>query len=525
MPSEIEGSASRTSSQFHSDGSGWIGLDPRTLVVSTLYSAVQAVLPVLFIIFFSGGLAGILLVPLAALPFFGEVMRYAFFGYRLEPDEIVVREGVLQRTVRHIPYARIQNLATSAGLVQRLLGVVQVSIETAGGKEPEARFRWISRARHEEIHQRIQQARAGTSSGRSASHPTRDADDSDASDVEPQIAEPPHAILEGGRVLYRAQLKDLLLLGLLSRRGLVIFGALAWILSQFEVWEFSTVQRWVESRVRNLEIDSIDSTSAVVMIAAVIAATFALVMVLSVALTVAAYFGFTLRSDAVSLHTESGLFTRQTSTIRRRRIQILQVVSSPLLRWLGRAQLRVGTAGSQGEQSSRGAWLAPVGAEQGLIDLVKEVQPEASLEDLAWRSPHPRAAWRLRWNALAACAVVIAASVLLFDLRGWIALVVVPIAWVRAGRAVRFHGHATTETAVYARRGRLWRRLEIVRYEKIQSVRTVASPLDRRWGMTTLQVDTASTGGRLTVPLLERGEAARLQRLLTLRAGRSGFRW
>jgi putative membrane protein len=525
MRSELEGDSSRASSQFDAEGSGWIGLDPRTLIVATLQSAVQAVFPLLFVIFFTAGLAGVLLIPLVALPFFAEVLRYAFFGYRLEPEEIVVREGVLQRTVRHIPYARIQNLATSEGLVQRLLGVVQVSVETAGGKEPEARFRWISRARHEEIHQWIQDARVGTASGRSTSQATRETDDSGASTIEPRIAAPSSATLEGERVLYRASLKDLLLLGLFSGRGLVIFGALAWLMSQFDVWEFSPLQRWVEARVRNLEIDSIDPTGALFTIAAVIAAMFALVVALSVALTAAAYFGFTLSSDATSLHTESGLFTRQTSTIRRRRIQILQIVSSPLLRWLGRAQLRAGTAGSRDERSARAAWLAPVGTECALIDLVKEVQPDASLEDLIWQLPHPLAARRLRWNALFGCAVLIAVSVWVFGPKGWIAMVVVPIAWVRAGQAVRYHGHATTDTAVFARRGRLWRRLEIVRYEKIQSVRVVESPLDRRWGMATLQVDTASSAGRLVVPLLARAEAAILQRALSLRAGRSGFRW
>jgi putative membrane protein len=78
---------------------------------------------------------------------------------------------------------------------------------------------------------------------------------------------------------------------------------------------------------------------------------------------------------------------------------------------------------------------------------------------------------------------------------------------------------------VYARHGWLWRRLEIVPFTKIQTVRIEESPFDRRWDMATLHVDTAAAGGSLSIPYLSAEEAARLQRELVEQAGRRNFTW
>lgn len=516
------------------DEAGWLTLDPRTLVLAVLQAIGQSLIPVILVLVFSMGPAALLLITFFGLPIVGAALRYAFFSYRLDPEEIVVREGVLHRTVRHIPYSRIQNLDTSEGVAQRLLGLVQVSLETAGGKEPEGRFRWIARARYEEMKARIVEARARVVGNPDTSVETSRRRESEGAAVTslPTVSIPASDIAAGidgnieSPVLYRVALADLLLLGVFSGRGLVILGALLGTAVQFNFLEYPVMERWFESQIdRRFGITEDSLPAAFLVLLAAIGSATALVTVLSVALTMTAYFGFTLRSGPTSLYTQSGLTTRQTSTIRRRRIQIMQILSPPLLRWFGRAQLRAGTAGSRDEKAASRAWLAPIAPEAFVAELVRKVQPETSLDGVSWRFPHRRAAARLRWRALFFCAILVTASLLVFELWGLAALFLVPLAWLRAGRAVRHHGHAMTGSGIYARRGWLWRRLEIVRFEKIQSVRIVESPVDRWWGMATLHVDTASIGGLLEVQLLGVNDAVALQKALTDRAGRSGFRW
>ena len=50
--------------------------------------------------------AMLLLIPAAVVA----VVRYLTFRLIYEGDELVIRQGILFRSVRHVPYARIQNL-------------------------------------------------------------------------------------------------------------------------------------------------------------------------------------------------------------------------------------------------------------------------------------------------------------------------------------------------------------------------------------------------------------------------------
>ena len=68
------------------------------------------------------------------------IARYLSFRLRYEENELVIRSGLIFRNERHIPYSRIQNVDAIQNLFHRLIGVVEVRVETGGGKEEEARL-------------------------------------------------------------------------------------------------------------------------------------------------------------------------------------------------------------------------------------------------------------------------------------------------------------------------------------------------------------------------------------------------
>src|SRR5688572_16239404 len=68
------------------------------------------------------------------------IARYLSFRLRYDEHELVIRSGLIFRNERHIPYSRIQNVDAIQNLVHRLIGVVEVRLETGGGKEEEARL-------------------------------------------------------------------------------------------------------------------------------------------------------------------------------------------------------------------------------------------------------------------------------------------------------------------------------------------------------------------------------------------------
>ena len=99
----------------------------------------------LVVLVFVGGRAddGYLLWPLVGVAALvvSAVWQYYTFRYRVDEDRLVVREGVFERQVRQIPFARIHNVALHQTLLHRVFGVAEVRLESVGGKEPEAQMR------------------------------------------------------------------------------------------------------------------------------------------------------------------------------------------------------------------------------------------------------------------------------------------------------------------------------------------------------------------------------------------------
>ena len=61
------------------------------------------------------------------------------YRYELLDDEIVVHSGWIVQKVRHVPYRMVTNIEIRRGLIDRWLGIGNLSIDTAGNSDPNAR--------------------------------------------------------------------------------------------------------------------------------------------------------------------------------------------------------------------------------------------------------------------------------------------------------------------------------------------------------------------------------------------------
>jgi uncharacterized membrane protein YdbT with pleckstrin-like domain len=55
--------------------------------------------------------------------------------YVIKPDRVEIKNGVFVRRSRVMPYGQIVNITCNQGFFQRLVGIGNVSIDTAGGKD------------------------------------------------------------------------------------------------------------------------------------------------------------------------------------------------------------------------------------------------------------------------------------------------------------------------------------------------------------------------------------------------------
>jgi uncharacterized protein len=127
----------------------------------------------------------------------------------------------------------------------------------------------------------------------------------------------------------------------------------------------------------------------------------------------------------------------------------------------------------------------------------------------------------LWWIALAfflVPAVIIAFSVeaSFWILSAVLALIGVWVSWVIV-RQVSVHAWAERDDDLLVRRGRLFRRVTVVPYGRMQFVEVAAGPLARSLGIARVQLHTASPGSDAHISGVPTEEAARLRDRLTTR--------
>jgi putative membrane protein len=219
-----------------------------------------------------------------------------------------------------------------------------------------------------------------------------------------------------------------------------------------------------------------------------------------------------------------------TTTVPLKRVQSLTLLEAPLQRLLHRMSIRVETAGSPhaGPRQSS-APLAPVIRRTAMPELVREVLPGFTFDGLEWQPLHPRAFRRAAKPGILLALVMAAPFVYVFGWAGFLVLLLfVPWLSLMAWTHVRHSHWATTEEAIVFRTGWFWRQVTVVPVAKIQAVRRVESPFDRRAAMAGVRVDTAGRAlhaHRISIPYLARETASALYQRLALQAARTAFRW
>ena len=540
--------------------------DRRLHPLSWIFSAAQFakgfIVPALLLLLASGGggyeLWGALFIgPVVA----AAVLQHRVYRYRLAADEIVVRDGLLTRTERRIPYGRIQNIDLVQNPLHRLCGVSLVRIETASGARPEAVMRVLSLDAVAEMHARVFAGRtaardaagaAGGVEGFEARPGRRAAPEESHGAAAAQELAPAAAAAPGERVLLRVPARELVKLGIVSNKGMVVVAAALGLLAQARPGEnlFEPVLRSAADRLPlGAAADWLGWArlaspvlAGVLLGAAFVVLAFVLLRVLSVGWFLVQLHGFTLTRRGSDLGARFGLFTRVSRTIPTGRIQSLTATESPLHRWFGRQSLELRTVGgvaaadadvdfdaSSDGPKAESQWLAPMVEAARVPLLLRQVLPDIDLAGVAWRPLAPRARRRMLVRGLALAAVV---TVLGGLIAGPWGLALVP----PAALAALVHAHRWTSRAAYAvtawgvlfRSGWWTRRLAIVPLARIQTVGLGESPFDRRHRMASVRIDTAgaaASGYTIAIPYLERTVAADVVRRLYAEAGERAFRW
>jgi len=492
-------------------------LHPLTLVVVLVKAVRGFVIPAVFV-FLTGSQAtlGLMLLLFLGLHLVQALIRYFTFTYRIEGGELITSQGVLSRTERHIPLARVQDVRMEQGLVHRWLSVTDVQIETAGGRGAEAVLSVLSRSEAERLRQAVfEAARAAVPSMAG----------------QPAVAGPALP----AEIIRQLSLRDVTLLGLTSNH------AASAIVILFAGWQLvddvlpAGFREWVAAAVAgNVEHWVQEGVSGRWLILGSVAVLALLIgMLISVAGSIVLFYGFTLSRRGEDLHRAYGLFTRRASSLPRRRIQLLKIEEPWLRRLLRLATIRADSAGSaptqqEGDKSGRDV-LLPVARREELEVLLPVFLPGLAEDPADWRRVDRCAIRRSMKKALLVC---LALAILSFALQRhalalWPLLLILP-SYALNVQSYRHLGYALGARHFFTRKGWLDRATHIVPIRNAQTVVIRQTPFDRRYRVATVHVDTAGqayTGGGPRIRNVPAADAETVARTLAHRASETRYRW
>ena len=424
---------------------------------------------------------GILAVP----ALIGAVLTYMRYRWLLTGDELLLRSGVLNRQDRAIPLARVQNVEVRQSLVQRVFGVAELRVETAGaGAEAEAVLSVLSAADAQSVRAELLIRRRGV---RARPDSAEEADGAQAAPEVELAAVPP---------LARLSTADVLAAGATANEAGVIAAALAGVL-QFADDLPSPV---IEDSIERIVAEAGGGFTVIAVL--VLAAMLLFGWVISIVGAVVRYHGFTLWRVQDELRKRYGLLTVHEASIPLKRVQAIRVEESILRRAFGLAALMIETAGGAPGQRGGAEAFVPIARRGDVGRLVGGIFGGMELDGVQFRPVHPRARrriavryyrmllilwvplWVARWLEVQPGAT----------LAPWFALLL-PLPWIAAGWQFRSRGWALPPGYAVARSGFMKRVTWIVPDAKLQTLHLTTSPFQRRMGLSTLVLDTAA-GGR-----------------------------
>ncbi len=263
------------------------------------------------------------------------VLIYSYFYYRkflfhvdYKNQEFVLEEGVFNTENIAIPFDKIQQVYIKRNILQRLLNVNSFVVVTAGSKQEEISIKAISHETANQLLAILIEVKDKYSEKVSDSKSTND-------------------ISKDQFWTHELSFLTLLKIGISTNylRGLVLIVAFFTTIFN-EVRTVSDVHsETIQNYLRELP-GPMESVSIFILIAIV-------VLFLSVLITVAEvfikYFNLKLTQTKDSLELEMGLNTNTKISLQPRRVQLLQVITNPVQKWMNLYQVRISLANSEDE--------------------------------------------------------------------------------------------------------------------------------------------------------------------------------
>lgn len=418
------------------------------------------------------------------------VISWLRFEFRVEEGELQIEQGVIVRKKLYLTSDRIQVIDISAGIVQRLFGLVAVEVKTAGSSSKQAKINAITRERAEELKSLLRKK----------------------SETNIAIA----GSEEKGKQskLYALDPEDLLVAASTSGELGVALSVLGAAFSQIEqIISEEQMIRLVEANIPN----STSTTMILLSVGAILVASW----LFSFFSTIIKYYDFEVEVREDELLISKGLFERIQLTIPINRIQAVQVKEELLRQPFGYASLVIESAG-YGKEQSNSTTLFPLIAKPKIYEFIDEVIPEFSAE-VTESTQIPKVGLRrylLRMMWISLAVILLVWGMVPHGMYAW--FVMIP-GLLLGYQQYRDAGISLGDKTLVLSYRLLSKTTAIVKKYRVQACQIKQNPFQVRLGLSNFTVHVASGNQGRSFTVRELGRQQALTHYNWLRSGKTGI--
>ncbi|HLO99020.1 MAG TPA: PH domain-containing protein [Fimbriimonas sp.] len=420
---------------------------------------------------------GLVLAGFGLLAFGGGLITYFRTRFGIVGADLVVKKGGLFRQDRTIPLSKIQNVTIRQGLLERLMKIATIEVETASGGGAEAKLSSVSLVEAD----RLREALLGSTETQATTE-----------------AEAP--------AVYKASLKDLAIAGALQNRSLYM---IAIVLGLFGQSIDNVIEMVIERANKSGAVEYAETHP--LLSVAVFSIAFLLFLIigwlLSILYSVITFHGFKVVRSVKGLRISYGLVNTMQTLLPIRKVQSVSTNASWLCRIFGVSQISAQSiagfkpGGEGGERIAAGStMLAPICRPETLREVMALIFPGLQFEQVQYHQASRFWVRVMMWRTLMVLLIPAFSGIFVLWVAGkswvWVPFVVLAIlviSYPMVRLSYRNLGYAVKDGMILVRSGMISLNHWAAPITNVQSVEVTSSYFQRRRGLADVIVSTPAS--------------------------------
>ncbi|PQJ78474.1 PH domain-containing protein [Polaribacter porphyrae] len=410
---------------------------------------------------------------------------YKNFQFKIDGEEFILKQGILKKTNTSVPFYRIQNINFKQNIIQQIINVFEVSIETAGSTKSEISIKALSYDKAKALKEII---------SNSSSLDTKTFTELDR------------------KPLVKISVKELFKVSLTENHLQNLFLFLALVLGFFQ-----QIQQIADSLGRTESLDGFisESTDAV-------STSFFVVFILIIILTITAlissfvrifliHFNLVAYLNDDSFEINQGLFTKKSIVLKKQKVQNITVSTNPIKRIIGISFITFKQAVSGKLNKKKNKLIKIVGCKKDQVATIKSSLFD--FEEVEFQNKqYPDSYYKKRvyiFSFLFLIALYIGVYFLHPHLEIFYSTIItVPLFVFLIRKKLKKRFYKITDSLLLVGRGLLETHATYLEVFKVQNIKLKQTFFQKKSNVADIILQTAS--GKITIPCLQYNEAIKI---------------